>query len=65
MEMKLLEKEKAELERERQQEILETFDEKTRKSKEGVDMTDAEKFLNDTFGGWNILKHLKHHQQFF
>jgi hypothetical protein len=51
MEKKKLEKEKEEKEIERQQKVLATFDDKTRKSAEGVDMTEAEKFLNDTFGG--------------
>ena len=51
MEAKKLEKEKQDAEIERQQKVLESFDDKTRKSAEGVDMTEAEKFLNDTFGG--------------
>ena len=51
MEKKRLEKEKVDMEIERQQQVFKTIDEKTKKSAEGVNMTEAEKFLNDTFGG--------------
>ena len=51
MEAKKVEKAEKEKEIIRQQKVLGSFDEKTRKAEEGVDITDAEKFLNDTFGG--------------
>lgn len=65
MELKKLEKEKAELQLERETEAAEAvekvratiageignLDEKSKASAKGVDLTDAEKFLNDTFGG--------------
>ena len=51
MDAKRMAKEKEEQEIVRQQKVLQSFDEKTRKSAEGVELTEAEKFLNDTFGG--------------
>ena len=47
-------KEKEEEEIVRQQKVLQSFDEKTRKAAEGVELTEAEKFLNDTFGGQKL-----------
>ena len=49
--LKSIEKEKVDMEIERQQRVFKSIDEKTKKSAEGVDMSEAEKFLDDTFGG--------------